>query len=353
MATVKDIADGAGVSIGTVDRVIHKRGRYSQETARKVREVIEELNYTPNIHARGLKNSKKHSFGVVIPGKDQDGGYWGVVQEGIISASHELESYGGVVNIFPFDHYSSQSFINALNLAISSGAEGLLIAPSGSKNIKIQLEKIGIPYIFIDSDLPDLKGRRSYIGQDSRQSGILSGKLMSLLLLGKMAEAGKISLLIVDPPGDNYHLKSRIEGFCEYINSSIPDVRLTTVKEVSDDRKSVYACMEKSWSEGHKIDGIFVANSSVYYVASFLEIKGDDYISIPLIGYDLIPGKEDAIENGVIDFILTQQPQAQGYRGIMMLYDDIVLKKEIEKEVITPLNIITKENLHTFLNQVL
>lgn len=353
MATVKDIADAVGVSIGTVDRVIHDRGRYSKNTGQKVREMMEELNYTPNIHARGLKQTKKHSFGVVIPGKDQDGGYWSVVQEGILRASHDLASYSGEVNIFPFDHYSSQSFIEALNLAVSSGAEGLLIAPSGSKDIKDYLKNIKIPYIFIDSDIPDLKGRRSYIGQDSKQSGILSGKLMSLLLLGKGDGERDFSLLIVDPPGDNYHLKSRIEGFCEYMNSSIPEVHLTIVKEEFDDRESVYSCMEKSWLECNEIDGIFVANSSVYYVASFLEKKGDNFKSIPLIGYDLIPGKEVAIEKGIINFILTQNPQAQGYRGIRMLYDDIVLKREIEKEVITPLNIITKENLHTFLNQVL
>jgi LacI family transcriptional regulator, galactose operon repressor len=54
------------------------------------------------------------------------------------------------------------------------------------------------------------------------------------------------------------------------------------------------------------------------------------------------------VEKGTIDFILTQQPESQGYQGIIMLYDHIVLKKEIRKKVIMPLNIITRENIHTF-----
>ena len=60
MTTLKDIAESVGVSIGTVDRIIHNRGRYSEKTAEKVRKIMTDLNYIPNIHARGLKQTKKH-----------------------------------------------------------------------------------------------------------------------------------------------------------------------------------------------------------------------------------------------------------------------------------------------------
>ena len=54
------------------------------------------------------------------------------------------------------------------------------------------------------------------------------------------------------------------------------------------------------------------------------------------------------MSGGTIDFILTQQPREQGYRGIMMLYDEVVLNKRVQKELPIPLNIITRENLSTF-----
>jgi LacI family transcriptional regulator len=349
MVTMKDIAEATGISIGTVDRIIHNRGRYSEKTAEQVRRAMKELNYIPNIHARGLKQTKKHIFCVVLPHRDQDGGYWRLVEEGILKAADELISFGNDVRIFPFDRYSSASCIDALSGALSSDAEGMLIAPCRPDDMRATLDHTDIPYIFIDTNIPDLKRRTAYIGQDSRQSGILAGKLMSLLISGRVSEGQDQYVLIVDPPGSNFHLNNRIEGFRYYMDAVMPETGLMTLKAESDDELHFHSMLKDFLLNNRQLPaGIFAANSSVYYIASFLEKEGEEYISIPLVGYDIIPGRESAVEKGVIDFILTQQPEIQGYRGIIMLYDHIVLKKEVSKEVIMPLNIITRENIHTF-----
>lgn len=353
MTTMKDIAEAAGISIGTVDRIIHNRGRYSEETAEQVRKAMKELNYIPNIHARGLKQTKKHTFSVVLPHREQDGGYWRLVEEGILKASDELISFGNDIRMFSFDRYSSTSCIDALSRALSSDAEGLLIAPCRPDEMRALLEQTNIPYIFIDTNIPDLKRRTAYIGQDSRQSGILAGKLMSLLIAGKDAAGQGQYVLVVDPPGSNFHLNNRIEGFRYYMDAVMPEIRIMTLKTEADDELHFHSRLKEFHTNNHVLPiGIFAANSSVYYIASFLEKEGDEYISIPLVGYDIIPGRESAVEKGIIDFILTQQPEVQGYRGIIMLYDHIVLRKEVNKEVIMPLNIITRENIHTFTGYV-
>ena len=51
---IKDIAAKAGISIGTVDRVLHDRGDVNEETKRKVLEIVEELGYKPNILANDV-----------------------------------------------------------------------------------------------------------------------------------------------------------------------------------------------------------------------------------------------------------------------------------------------------------
>ena len=129
----------------------------------------------------------------------------------------------------------------------------------------------------------------------------------------------------------------------------MPEVGIMTIKAEIDNEYHFHSRLEEFRANNPRLPGgIFAANSSVYYIASFLEKKGDEYTSIPLVGYDIIPGRESAVEKGTIDFILTQQPEIQGYQGIIMLYDHIVLKKEIKKQFIMPLNIITRENIHTF-----
>lgn len=59
-ATVKDVARIAGVSIGTVDRVLHDRGEVSQKSKERVLKVIEEIGYKPNIYASMLASNKEY-----------------------------------------------------------------------------------------------------------------------------------------------------------------------------------------------------------------------------------------------------------------------------------------------------
>ena len=56
-ATIKMIAERAGVSIGTVDRVLHDRPYVKEEVRRRVLEVMEELDYQPNRVASALATS--------------------------------------------------------------------------------------------------------------------------------------------------------------------------------------------------------------------------------------------------------------------------------------------------------
>ena len=63
-ARIKDIAEMAGVSSGTVDRILHNRGNVSESARKAVEEVLKKVNYKPNIHISGL--SLKRKYKVVI-----------------------------------------------------------------------------------------------------------------------------------------------------------------------------------------------------------------------------------------------------------------------------------------------
>lgn len=67
MATIKDVAARSGVSVGTVSRVLNKRGYISHETYKKVYQAMEELNYQPNQIARNLFSQRTHTIGLLLP----------------------------------------------------------------------------------------------------------------------------------------------------------------------------------------------------------------------------------------------------------------------------------------------
>lgn len=67
MATLKDVAEASGLTVGTVSRVLNNRGYISPKTREKVYQVMKELNYQPNETARILAKQKSNIIGIVLP----------------------------------------------------------------------------------------------------------------------------------------------------------------------------------------------------------------------------------------------------------------------------------------------
>ena len=90
--TIKDIARMAGVSAGTVDRVLHNRGDVSPQSKAKVQKVLDEIHYQPNVFAIGLAAKKKYTFICLIPYYIEHD-YWHSVVGGIERARQELRPF--------------------------------------------------------------------------------------------------------------------------------------------------------------------------------------------------------------------------------------------------------------------
>ena len=88
-------------------------------------------------------------------------------------------------------------------------------------------------------------------------------------------------------------------------------------------------------------------NSKVFKIAKFLEKY--QYQQLRVVGYYLIKENIPFLESGVIDFIISQNPFLQGYNSVMSLFNFKVLKKEIIKDQLLPIDIITQENLKYYL----
>ncbi len=356
MATIKDIASRVGVSPGTVDRILNNRGRFSQETAERVFEAVKELKYTPNIHARGLKKTATFKFAAILPEPHLDAGYWEMVRQGVCRAGKELKSFGCIVKIFTYNYHQQQDYELCIQNILEWGPQALLVAASDSETFGVCIAKLNLPVVLIDSDIEALSNRIAYIGQDTYRSGVLAAKLMRLLICEKSgslrADSEKGPVLILNPVYANPYLKMRLEGFIEYHRtyfSDIPSVEINQIIE-PDEYPSL---LQYYFSNPNKLpSGLFITNASVYDFGKYLQSLGEPYCSIPVVGYDLIPQAANLLENDIINFVLTQQPIEQGYLGVKTLYDRFVLNQPIAERHIMPLNIITKENLHTFLQNL-
>ena len=124
---IKDIARLAGVSKGTVDRVLHKRGRVSQEAFQKVMRVLEEIDYKPNLIARTLSSSKNYRIIALLPDSAEDD-YWAQTREGIRQAETEWSPYNITIQILAFDLYNKESFTQRAGDALNAKPDGIITA---------------------------------------------------------------------------------------------------------------------------------------------------------------------------------------------------------------------------------
>ncbi len=339
MTTIKEIAKRANVSIGTVDRVIHKRGRVSKEAEQRVRRIIEELDYKPNIFAKNLKLSRTFTFGILMPKPNQDSMYWTLPIRGITKAQNELAAQKVKVRYFFYDKYREPSFNEVSKQVLESPLEGLLIAPVLSRIFDTFIKEVpeNLPYVFFDSFIPKAN-YISYIGQDSFQSGVLSAKLMHILI----KEKGTVAVIRVLP--EDYHIDARVNGFLSYCQS-YPEIEAKVYELEGNKRANIrHKIFRKIIAENRGLRGIFVSNATTHMTAEYIKSLSLQE-KIHIIGYDLIEENIKYLKEGLIDFLISQQSERQGYEGIYALYRHIVLKEQVERKIMMQLDIVSRENI--------
>ena len=339
MTTLHQIAKRAGVSIGTVDRVIHGRGRVSRISESRVRKAIHALRYRPNIFARQLKRTRPFRFGVMLPRPDQDGRFWRIPTRGITRASEELKSHHIETRFFTFDRYSIRSFARACEAVSVAGLDGLLCAPvltaaAGKFNSRIPQS---LPTVFFDSVIPGFDSLCSIV-QDSYASGRLSGRLMHLLY-SRPSTLAAIRFLPED-----FHIDERVRGFVDYFQN-IPAYTIRVVDASADKHKIDFALLVDSLlDQNPNLSGIFVSNALTYGVAMALEKRGQSG-RVRVIGYDLLEENVACLRRGSIEFLISQQSEDQGFRGMYTLFRHVVLNEPVPRTITMPIDIITRENV--------
>jgi LacI family transcriptional regulator len=338
--TVKEIAELSNVSIGTVDRVIYRRGRVAAETKAKIEAIIEKYQFTPNPIARRLKRNRAYRFCAFLPRRDQDAGYWGQALEGIQEGAGEAAPLGVKTEIIEYDRYNLKEFRKASKSILTEKPDGVVLSPIMPEKIRTfitQIEESGIPYVFFDADLPETKPL-CVIGQDSFRGGFLAGRLMHLL-------AGKITkpVAVLDTHGEDYHITRRRDGFLRYAGEQgFP----TVVREYSDYKGAEISVDEIALflKENPDLTGVFITNCMAHRVAEAAKRQKRKQPFL-LVGYDLIPKNKELLRDGAIDAIISQRPQEQGREALLNLYRHIVLEQRIHAKIEIPLDVYIKENI--------
>jgi LacI family transcriptional regulator len=330
----------ANVSPGTVDRIIHNRGRVSQENVDKVNTLIKKYGYVKNIFASNLVLNKKYKIAVLI--LQSDGfPYWELPLKGIKKAATEFLNYGMKADYF-FFKFDVNSFNETAAKVLELDYDGLVFAPvfyDESVSFLNEYKKKNVPIVIIDSNIEEVEGI-TFVGQDSFKSGYLAGKLISY---GVKEESNvlvfNITSNIENTSKTIFNLK-KIQGFYSYFKDNelkLPKYNFTEIGIKDSEKNSIKIEMFTG------IDSVFILNSRVHIVAKF--IKENDLKNIRVIGFDLLKQNLEYLNEGYIDFLIHQKPEKQGYLGIKQLYNKMVSSDDLDlKNNYIKVEIIVKEN---------
>lgn len=338
---IKDIAEQAGVSVGTVDRVLHNRGEVAEETKNKILEIAKVNNYQPNLIARALTSKKQCLFASLLPSPTEEDIFWKRPLNGINEAAIELEQFQVKVKNFFFEHYNEQDFIKQFEAILELNPSGVVFSPIFSKEsleFTQKLDQKGIPYVFIESKLSE-SNYLAYVGSD----GFHGGRVAANLIDFGIPVNGDILIINLAKNLENvHHLNQRTQGFLSYFIDKGKNEGLKISIEIpKSDTKIIKEKLDFVIKKNKNIKAIFITGSKVYKIAKYLITN--ELRDIILVGFDPIEQNIKYLNQGTINFLIGQHPQQQGFKAVKKLFEHVLLNHEITKNEYLPVDIINQE----------
>ncbi|WP_308639536.1 LacI family DNA-binding transcriptional regulator [Paenibacillus silvisoli] len=325
--TIREIAKQAGVSRGTVDRVLNDRPGVKPEVRDRILAIANELNYMPNIAAKALAYQKKpFVFGIVMPPKDIQ--FFESIRSGIAIAAEELKDLGVRLEYRFVDNQKPEEGAAAIRELVGEGVSGIMFSVMDDELIRESIDyaaERNVPVVTFNSDVEGSK-RICFIGQDLHKSGLVAAGLMNRVL---QADA---KVLIVTGSLKFHAHRSRVEGFKHGLAQHGSRLHVLRVIEAYDRYADTYAQLDQALTNhADEIDGIYMATGDIRACVDVIK-KHKKEGSIRVVCNDLIPPAEQGLKERIIDFTIVQNPERQGYLSLRILFDHVFAGKQPEAE---------------------
>lgn len=340
---IKDIAKMAGVSSGTVDRVLHNRGGVSESSSKAVERILTEVGYRYNIHTSAVSLTKEFNLVITTP-SGIPGEYWGSVMSGI---EHALKEFSDINIHFrqalynQFDVYSCRS---AFESVLEMSPDAVIIGPTfASETVRLcnELDKSEVPYVFVDSVVDGTSPVASYT-TDQYACGHLLGRLLSSFTPSDAKFAICGTARVGDERSNN--TRERKKGFLAYFKETDRSGSVTEIRFSISNPKETENLILDMVEKNPDIKGIAVLNSRGYVVADILRRHGID--DIRLMSFDLTANNVRCIQNESISAVLCQRPELQGFFSVKSLIHWLLYRKtDADRHHKMPIDVVFKENL--------
>lgn len=337
--TVHDIAEEAGVSLATVDRVLNERPGVRNLTASRVHNAIDKLGYVRDVHAANLARGRHYRFAFVLPeGESQ---FLQALRDAIEEARAGLRLDRAELQTVEVPLNDSAKMIRVLEDLKSQQIDGLAIMASETPVVRDQIahmKECGIAVVALVSDQQNAE-RDHFVGIDNVAAGRTAGMLMGRFLGGR---AGKV--IVVVNTMNARDMVQRRQGFDDVLDEQFPNLAGLPTLEGFDEVDRTAHVIARSLENHDDVVGLYCAGAGTQGVTKIIAEKGlADTITV--IGHELTDHSRDALEQGLLDVVITQDVGHLVRSATRVLRAKCDGRKIIESQERIRIEIVLRENL--------
>ena len=346
MVTMKDIAEKAGVTIGTVDRALHNRGRINKATKEKILSIAKELDYKPNKIAQGLAaKNKKLRICFFLPNCHTNP-FFKDVRDAAMEKAEELKAVGVEVTFFTMSAQISgkeRPFFTEGDIPSRMENFDGMIAIGIKSNQLVQcldiMEQRGCPVVFYNEKLANRR-HLAYVGCDYNQSGKLAAGLCAL--------AGNKDARVCVFTEGSFEVSvyiSRMDAFNDEMERTYPRMKVLDYFLIGSSHEDNYALAQKMFEMHPNVNVVYVPNPGDYDICKAVS-RADKKGQVKIITNDLVEPGTGMVERGIIAATICQEPETQGALPLELLFRYLAFGEEPEeKNIYTALSIHIAQNI--------
>lgn len=314
--TIKEIAIAAGVSRGTVDRVINGRGGVKPEIEQKIKKLIVEMNYTPNRAGKVLAALKKPmKIGCFLPSIDN--AFFDDIILGFNNAEDELADFGVSIELLQVKGFEPKLHAQSIKKLADKNVSALCVSTVDVPIVRETINKIinkGIPVIAINSDISETN-RLCYVGCNYLESGKTAAGLLKLI------HKDFLEILIITGSLNMQGHNQRIKGFIDTLDKNSVNYHIAEIFESMDDDETAYTrTLSALKKHNSNINCLYITAAGVTGACRAVkELNLQNKLT--LITFDDVPSTKQFINEDIISATICQEPYEQGYKSIKILFD--------------------------------
>jgi LacI family transcriptional regulator len=310
--TLKGIARQAGVSLATVDRVLHNRPGVRPETVRRVKEAVERNAFQPHVAAAELARRRARRFAFVMPSGPN------LFMQQIHSYLGEMSAWLSArrlaVEMVATDVFDPTILAHTLE-SLAGDFDGVAVVALDHPGVRAAINDLvdgGTKVVTLVSDVPSSR-RHHYIGIDNIAAGRTAGALVGRLVGSRQ---GKVAI-VAGSQGLRDHAE-RIFGFNQVMASEFSQLNVLPVLEGRDEDDRSEHLMARLLGKYPDIVGLYNVGAGTPGVAKAL-IDSGRANQLVFVGHDVTVMTRKLLLQGAMDAVISQNPGHEARAAVRVL----------------------------------